>query len=773
VGLLTMSAYASDSRDRVRDAVDFVQLVSARTELRRAGPGRYEGLCPFHEERTPSFGIDPVRKLYHCFGCGASGDVFTFVQETEGVDFRRALELLAEQYGVELKPLDEDPRAAERRRERDRVLELLDRAAAFYERCLWSLPDAASAREHLAQRGLREQVLREHRVGFAPDGRDTLLEISRQHGFSARELERAGLAQRGAAGAGSPYDRFRGRIMFPLADLRGRVLGFGARALSAEQGPKYLNSAENEVYHKGRHLYGAHIARADSARTGEVIVCEGYTDVIALHQAGIRNAVGLMGTALTAAQVDELARLAPKVLLALDADSAGQEAMLRASRLAAGKRIELYVVRLPAGEGDADDAAATGIDPAELVQREGAETMRAAVRGAVPFMRFRVERVLARGDHASASGRDRMLDELREIFALIPQSAMHMSLLRLVSGRLALSERLAETLLAAPSGKRGSRGGRGRGRSEISSGMHRARARTRAVHAKRGVAGTPGSVAGDRGGRVTPPGGRRDSAGPARERPPAHGEVKPGVTGAQRAAADVQSPVGERPVAEERPAAGGALSRRERLERAFLALCIAFPKEGARALAEVTPEEHFTADALCRAAAHLRAGGLENPMRGVGERDRELERVLAELLAQAGALAGAPAASGAPGQAEPADRTGAPEQPGAQDGEVDSLAWARHGAAQLEVQRLQLELARLERLIQTARARRLGALGADAGGAPAGAGSRAPDASPPREGVSTQGAVSVSELAARREQVKRAFDRAQQQALETTGAQFT
>ncbi len=256
-----MALYTSDSRDRVRDAVDFVELVSARTELRRAGPARYEGLCPFHEERTPSFGIDPAQKVYHCFGCQASGDVFTFVQETEGVDFRGALELLAERYGIELEREEEDPREAERRQRRSRLLELLDRTAGYYERYLWDSTEARRAREYLRERGLGEEVLRAFRVGYAPSAWDRVLLASRQGKFSNRELYDVGLAQRSRQN-GQLYDRFRARVMFPLADIRGRVLGFGARATSEDQRPKYLNTSDNEIYHKGLHLYGADLARA-------------------------------------------------------------------------------------------------------------------------------------------------------------------------------------------------------------------------------------------------------------------------------------------------------------------------------------------------------------------------------------------------------------------------------------------------------------------------------------------------------------------------------
>jgi DNA primase len=445
-----MARYTDDSRDRVRDAIDFVELVSARTDLRRAGPRSYEGLCPFHDERTPSFSVEPIEKVYYCFGCQASGDVFTFVQETEGVDFKGALELLADRAGIELEREREDPREAERRARRERLLELLARTAAYYERYLWESDEGAGARAYLEGRGLGEGALKEFRVGYAPSAWDRVLTASRRGGFSERELYDTGLAQRSQETRG-PYDRFRARIMFPLADTRGKVLGFGARATREGQKPKYLNTSDNDLYHKGRHLYGAHLARAHAAKLGEVIVCEGYTDVIALHQAGFGNAVGLMGTALTDEQVGELGRLAPTVLLALDADSAGQEAMLKASRLATRRKMELRVVELPAGA-----------DPAELVRSDGREAIERAVARSVPFVRFRVERVLAGGDGDSPEGRDRMIAQLRGVFDTLPPSAMRMELTRLVSGKLGLSEGLAERLLTPAAGP-----GRGSGAASV------------------------------------------------------------------------------------------------------------------------------------------------------------------------------------------------------------------------------------------------------------------------------------------------------------------
>ena len=432
-----MARYTRSSVDAVRDAVDMVDLVSARTELRRAGARSFMGICPFHEERSPSFSVEPVDKLYHCFGCQASGDAFTFVQETEGVEFKEAVELLAERYGVQLEVDEEDPRDAERRRARDRLLELLERTAAYYVRYLWDSREAAKARQYLIGRGLEEATLREFRVGYAPSGWDKVLMASRRAGFSNRELYDAGLAQR-AKGEGQIYDRFRARITFPLCDLRGRVLGFGARAMSEERGPKYLNTPENDIFHKGRVLFGADLARAHAARAGQVITVEGYTDVLALHQGGLRNAVGIMGTSLTDQQVAELARLAPVVLLALDSDSAGQDAILRASRVAAGRKLELRVVPLPEGMDPADVVASPG----------GAAELAGFVESSVPFVRFRVERALATGDLEDAEGKDRVLAALRPVFAELPRSVLREELLALVAERMSLEESLVASLLS-------------------------------------------------------------------------------------------------------------------------------------------------------------------------------------------------------------------------------------------------------------------------------------------------------------------------------------
>jgi DNA primase len=426
-----MPRYTADSRERVRDAIDFVELVGARTELRRAGTRRYTGLCPFHDERTPSFGIDPVEKLYHCFGCGEGGDVFKFVMETEGLEFGAALEVLAERAGIELERETEDPRAAARRGREDRLLALLERTAAYYVRVLWESREAADARAYLLGRGLSEGALRQFRVGYSPSAWDTVLNASRRAGYRNEEIFAAGLATRGREGP--IYDTFRGKIMFPLADARGRVRGFGARAMREGQGPKYVNTREGELFSKGQQLFGVDLARSAAAKSGLVILAEGYTDVIALHQAGFGNAVGAMGTALTPDQARQLQRLAPAVHICLDADPAGHQAAMRAyaavTQAAELARLELKAVPMP-----------PGADPADVVGEEGgAERMRGLLDRAVPFARFQVERTLER------EGGDEALSEVAAVIRPLPQSILRDELVKLASGRLGITPELVES----------------------------------------------------------------------------------------------------------------------------------------------------------------------------------------------------------------------------------------------------------------------------------------------------------------------------------------
>ncbi|HYZ82149.1 MAG TPA: DNA primase, partial [Solirubrobacteraceae bacterium] len=425
-----MSRYTADSRDRVLAAVDMIALVSTRTDLRRAGVNSYFGICPFHDERTGSFHVRPDEKHYHCFGCQESGDPFDFVMQTEGLDFKGAMESLADRFGVQLETEDEDPGAAARRQRRERLHSLLDRAATYYARYLWEAGEATPARDYLLGRGLTEETLRAFRVGYAPSAWDRILLASRRAGYSDEELLAVGLAQRSRNRPGAIYDRFRERIMFPAVDARGRVHGFGARRMRENQGgAKYLNTSDGELYHKREVLFGIDVARAPAAKAGRMILVEGYTDVLALHQAGLRNAVGIMGTSLTEEQIRELERVVKVLELCLDADRAGQDAMLRAARLAAGRDLELRVVPLP-----------EGTDPADLIERDGADALRSRVQESAPFVVFNVERILDRADTRSAEGRDRALNELRPVFTELGASVLRDDLVRRVAGRLELTE---------------------------------------------------------------------------------------------------------------------------------------------------------------------------------------------------------------------------------------------------------------------------------------------------------------------------------------------
>jgi DNA primase len=423
-----MALFTKDTIDRVRDAVDMVHLVGEKTDLRRVGT-RWTGLCPFHDERTPSFSVNAEEKLYYCFGCGEGGDAFKFVQQTEALEFQEAVELLAERSNVRVEREEDDPRAEQRRRRKERLHTLLDRAARYYAAYLHDATEAKRARDYLASRGLSQDILSEFRVGYSPSAWDRMLLGARQNGFTEEELVAAGLAQRGKNGG--LYDRFRGRIMFPLADARGKVLGFGARQMAEGRGPKYLNTSENDLYHKGRQLFGIDIARKEAMKTGRFVVVEGYTDVLALHQMGVREAVAIMGTALTQEQLAELARVGDSarrgvIYLALDADRAGREAMLRAARLAEDRGVDLRVVDMPEGK-----------DPADLASEEGSAAFQERMERAAPMIEFQVRRVLADADLDTPLGIDRALEEARKLISAVPErTATRDALVREAADRL-------------------------------------------------------------------------------------------------------------------------------------------------------------------------------------------------------------------------------------------------------------------------------------------------------------------------------------------------
>jgi DNA primase len=336
------------SVEAVKAAANIVDLVEGRTRLRKVG-ARYTGLCPFHQEKTPSFSVSPDRGTYHCFGCGVGGDAISFVRETEGLDFVEAIEWLADRFNVELEYEESSPEADAQRRRKDRLYALLDQAASFYERVLWA-ESGKAVQEYLASRGLSEDASKEFRLGLSPAGA-TLSQKAREKGFTPDELAGAGLVTR----RGTDY--FQRRLMFPLADARGRIVGFQARKLH-EDDPlkgKYVNSPESELFHKSNVLYGLHLARPAITKEDRAIIVEGNTDVIALRQSDLKATVASMGTALTERQLRELKRLTQRIFLCFDSDAGGEEATLRGMDLAMKEGFGVRVVVLPRGEDPADN----------------------------------------------------------------------------------------------------------------------------------------------------------------------------------------------------------------------------------------------------------------------------------------------------------------------------------------------------------------------------------------------------------------------------------
>lgn len=380
---------------RVREATDIVGLISNTVALRKSGR-RWQGLCPFHSEKTPSFSVNAEEGLYYCFGCRASGDAITFVRQTEGLDFAASVEMLAARAGITLR-YDNRGEAAQHGRRR-KLTEVLAAATAWYHERLLEHPDAGAARGYLRSRGLTGDEVRSFKVGWAPSGWDELCTALRSK-TSAEDLTEAGLAV--VSSRGGLIDNFRNRVLFPVFDVRGDPVGFGGRILpdaGERSGPKYKNSPESPLYAKSRLLYGLNWAKEDMVRAGEVIVCEGYTDVIGLHAAELPRAVATCGTSLTEDHVKTMRRFCDRIVLAFDADAAGSAAAERIYQWESAHQLDVYVADLPAGS-DPDDLARR--DPEDLRQR---------VTEARPFLAYRIDRALGSGNMNTTEGRVRAAD---------------------------------------------------------------------------------------------------------------------------------------------------------------------------------------------------------------------------------------------------------------------------------------------------------------------------------------------------------------------------
>ncbi len=406
-----MARIKDESVQRVKAATEIVPLVEDTVRLRKTG-GSYTGLCPFHQERTPSFNVSPTYNTFKCFGCGEGGDAIAFVMKRDSIDFVDAIELLARRFGVELEYEESSPEQDMKRARDERLRALLERAAEFYGRVLWDSETGAPAREYLASRGLGEEVCREFRIGYAPGG-GQLTGRARQEGYSQEELLAVGLANR----RGNDY--FQRRIVFPLADARGRVRGFQARKLHDDDPmqAKYVNSPEGELFRKGDLLYGLDLSRSSIAKEDRAVIVEGNTDVLALRQAGFAPVVASMGTALTEAQLRELARLTKRLFLCFDSDAAGQDATLRGMELAVRDGFSVRVVPLPQGTDPADDPAAFQ------------ERLRSPV--SYPVHRVRLE-------HARAKDPQAAFASIRAFLTSLPDSPEHLEAIRVAADLLDL-----------------------------------------------------------------------------------------------------------------------------------------------------------------------------------------------------------------------------------------------------------------------------------------------------------------------------------------------
>jgi DNA primase len=423
-----MGRISDDDVQRVRDAADIVALVSETVPLRQKGR-LFWGLCPFHGEKTASFKVDPATQLWHCFGCGLGGDAFGFLMKTQNLEFPDAVRLLADRARIEI--VEEGGTGVPQGR-RERLVAACSSAAEFFHKTLTGSKDAGAetAREYLAGRGFGSQVAKSWRLGYAPSGRGLLASDLTRQGFTRDEMVEANLALVGDSG--TIKDRFYNRVMFPITDLQGRTIAFGGRIIG-EGNPKYLNSADTPIFHKSANLYAIDRAKNEIVATGTAVVVEGYTDVIALHEAGIRNAVATLGTALTARHVKLLGRFAKRIVYLFDGDEAGMRAADRAAEFldftstpeAGSARLDLLVAVL-----------ADGKDPADHVSAHGADGMREVIESASPLLRFVIDRRLDAHDLTTPEGRARALASAAGVLASVRGSILAQDYTNHVADRL-------------------------------------------------------------------------------------------------------------------------------------------------------------------------------------------------------------------------------------------------------------------------------------------------------------------------------------------------
>lgn len=436
----------------IKERLDIVEIVGRYVNLKRSGR-TYKALCPFHQERTPSFVVFPHTGTWHCFGaCSEGGDVFSFIMKIEGLNFAEALAMLAREAGVEWHPSGDT--GAQARQRRDRLRATCEAAANLFAEWLLTHPEAAACRAYLEARRIRPETARLFGLGYAPNRWEALLRALTERGYPVEDLEAAGLVVR--SDSGSYYDRFRHRLIFPIRDVRGRVVGFGARALEANQEPKYLNSPQTELFDKGRLLYGLDLAKESIRNANRVVVVEGYMDVITAHQAGFRNVVASLGTALTVEQLRLIKRFTTNITLALDADDAGVEATkrgLEAARQALDKRLVPRVGRRGRIqqdyelEGDLRVAVLPpGYDPDDLI-KEDPERWRSLVERALPVIDFFFEAATRGRDLNDVHQRAAVAAELMPVVAEINNVVVRAHYVQRLARLLQVSEQELHTAI--------------------------------------------------------------------------------------------------------------------------------------------------------------------------------------------------------------------------------------------------------------------------------------------------------------------------------------
>jgi DNA primase len=423
--------------DDLLNRVDIVEVVGRRVPLKKAGKD-YQARCPFHDEKTPSFTVSADKQFYHCFGCGAHGSAIGFLMEYDNLDFVAAVEELADQAGLEV------PREAGQHQgpELRPLHGLLEQAAGFYQRQLREHPRAAEAVDYLKQRGLSGEIAGAYGIGYAPPGWDNLLRHLGRSPATVRQLREAGLISESESQS-KGYDRFRRRIMFPIRDSRGRVIGFGGRVLDPADSPKYLNSPETPVFHKGRELYGLYEAKRALRKLERLLVVEGYMDVVALAQYGIRNCVATLGTATTKEHLELVFRLCPEVVFCFDGDRAG--------RAAAWKALETSLPLLRDGREVRFLFLPEGEDPDSLVRREGTETFQQRLEDAMPLSKFLFQQLESQVHMDSQEGVARLVELANPLLQKLPTGVLRKMMFRHLEARTGLDPGSLAWRRSAPS----------------------------------------------------------------------------------------------------------------------------------------------------------------------------------------------------------------------------------------------------------------------------------------------------------------------------------